>query len=129
MPIYEYQCESCKHTFEVQQKFSDPLVEACVKCGQHVRKLISTSGILFKGTGWYVTDYSNKLKDPNTSKPDDSGAKDGKASESKNGESNASDTKSEPSPTSSSPSSPASSSATPSPSSPESRNRPKIEAS
>ena len=69
MPIYEYQCESCEHIFEVQQKFSDPPIEECGKCGKSVRKLISAPGLMFKGTGWYVTDYSNKLKDPNTSKP------------------------------------------------------------
>ena len=69
MPIYEYQCESCEHIFEVQQKFSDPPIEECGKCGKSVRKLISAPGIMFKGTGWYVTDYSNKLKDPNLSKP------------------------------------------------------------
>jgi len=68
VPIYEYQCESCEHIFEVQQKFSDPLVDACVKCGKSVRKVISAPGIMFKGSGWYVTDYSNKLKDPNVSK-------------------------------------------------------------
>ena len=64
MPIYEYACDTCGHQFEVQQKFSDPLVEECLECGKPVRKLISAPGIMFKGTGWYVTDYSNKLKDP-----------------------------------------------------------------
>lgn len=64
MPIYEYQCETCNHQFEVKQKFSDQPIESCVKCGKGVRKLISSPGIMFKGTGWYVTDYSNKLKDP-----------------------------------------------------------------
>ena len=64
MPIYEYACDTCGHQFDVQQKFSDPLVTECEKCGKSVRKLISAPGILFKGTGWYVTDYSNKLKEP-----------------------------------------------------------------
>ena len=118
MPIYEYQCESCEHLFEVQQKFSDPLVEACAKCGKSVRKLISAPGLMFKGTGWYVTDYSNKLKDPNLSKPStsagekqDSGAS--KVSgEGSGGDSNSSGAKSD---SSSTPSSPPSS---PPPSSP-----------
>ncbi len=69
MPIYEYLCETCDHKFEVKQKFSDPPVDSCIKCGKNVRKLISVSGIMFKGTGWYVTDYSDKLKDPNQSPP------------------------------------------------------------
>ncbi len=64
MPIYEYECETCHHHFEVQQKFSDPPIETCRQCGKGVRKLISAAGLMFKGTGWYVTDYSNKLKDP-----------------------------------------------------------------
>ncbi len=111
MPIYEYQCESCEHIFEVQQKFSDPLVEACVKCGKSVRKLISAPGLMFKGTGWYVTDYSKKLKDPNLSKSStsagekqDSGAS--KVSgEGSGGDSNSSGAKSDSSSTPSSPSS------------------------
>ena len=67
MPIYEYLCETCDHKFEVKQKFSDPPVDTCVKCGKSVRKLISAPGIMFKGSGWYVTDYSDKLKDPSQS--------------------------------------------------------------
>ena len=68
MPLYEYKCETCHHQFEVQQKFSDPLIDKCVRCGKGVRKLISAPGIMFKGSGWYVTDYSNKLKDPSQAK-------------------------------------------------------------
>ncbi|NKB80848.1 MAG: hypothetical protein GKS05_02920 [Nitrospirales bacterium] len=64
MPIYEYACDACDNQFEVKQKFSDPPVETCPNCGKSVRKLISVPGIVFKGTGWYVTDYSNKFKDP-----------------------------------------------------------------
>ena len=80
MPLYEYECETCHHQFEVQQKFSDPLIDACVRCGSGVRKLISAPGIMFKGSGWYVTDYSNKLKDPSQAKQPESPAKDGTGS-------------------------------------------------
>ena len=80
MPLYEYECETCHHQFEVQQKFSDPLIEKCIRCGNGVRKLISAPGIMFKGTGWYVTDYSNKLKDPSQAKQSESQAKDGAGS-------------------------------------------------
>ena len=58
MPLYEYACESCGHRFERIQKFSDPPVSECPKCGQPVRKLLSSPAIQFKGTGWYVTDYA-----------------------------------------------------------------------
>ena len=60
MPLYEYQCESCGHRFEVIQKFSDAPFEVCPKCGAKVHKLISSPAIQFKGSGWYITDYAKK---------------------------------------------------------------------
>ncbi len=62
MPIYEYHCAACEHTFEVMQKFSDPPVKRCPKCKGKVEKLLSAPGLLFKGTGWYVTDYANQSR-------------------------------------------------------------------
>ena len=62
MPLYEYQCEACGHRFERIQKFSDPPVETCPVCGGKVHKLVSSPAFQFKGTGWYVTDYSRKDK-------------------------------------------------------------------
>lgn len=67
MPIYEYVCASCEHRFEVKQKMSDPPVTSCARCGQAVSKIISAPAIMFKGTGWYVTDYSDKMKPPGQS--------------------------------------------------------------
>ena len=61
MPLYEYRCESCEHQFEVIQKFSDPHVSVCPKCGGGpVVKLISSPAFTFKGTGFYITDYARK---------------------------------------------------------------------
>ena len=61
MPLYEYRCESCEHQFEVIQKFSDPHVSVCPKCGNGpVVKLISSPAFTFKGTGFYITDYARK---------------------------------------------------------------------
>jgi putative FmdB family regulatory protein len=60
MPIYEYQCESCQHRLEAIQKFSDPPLSACPKCGASVRKLQSAPAFQFKGDGWYITDYAKK---------------------------------------------------------------------
>src|ERR1051325_10729652 len=61
MPLYEYSCENCGHQFERIQKFSDPPVETCPKCGGGpVRKLVSSPAFQFKGSGWYVTDYARK---------------------------------------------------------------------
>lgn len=60
MPIYEYECESCKTRSEALQKFDDPPLTKCEKCGGHLRRLISAPAFQFKGSGWYVTDYGGK---------------------------------------------------------------------
>jgi len=65
MPIYEYGCKA-GHRFEVTQKMTDPPLTTCQVCNLPVSKLISASAISFKGSGWYVTDYSNKMKPPAT---------------------------------------------------------------
>ena len=57
MPLYEYECDACGHRFEKIQKFSDPLEDACPKCGGPVHKLMSSPAIQFKGSGFYITDY------------------------------------------------------------------------
>jgi putative FmdB family regulatory protein len=58
MPLYEYQCDVCAHRFEVIQKFSDPHIDICPKCGGAVHKLFSSPAIQFKGSGFYITDYA-----------------------------------------------------------------------
>jgi putative FmdB family regulatory protein len=60
MPLYEYECTSCEHRFELIQRFSDPPAHACPKCGSPVKKLLSSPAIQFKGSGWYITDYARK---------------------------------------------------------------------
>ena len=60
MPIYEYKCSTCGKTFEKIQKFSDAPIEVHEGCGGHVEKLISTSALQFKGSGFYITDYKKK---------------------------------------------------------------------
>jgi putative FmdB family regulatory protein len=63
MPLYEYRCEACHQRFEVIRKFSDPELEVCTLCGKGpVSRLLSSPAIQFKGSGWYVTDYSQKGK-------------------------------------------------------------------
>lgn len=56
MPLYEYECQSCGHRFEVIQKFSDA-PPVCPNCGGPVEKLVSSPAIQFKGSGFYLTDY------------------------------------------------------------------------
>ena len=61
MPLYEYECEACHQRFEKIQKFSDPPIDVCEKCGKGpVKKLLSSPAIQFKGSGWYITDYAKK---------------------------------------------------------------------
>ena len=60
MPTYDYICKKCKHTFEVFQRISDSSVTDCPKCGvkNSVKRLIGGgAGIIFKGSGFYATDY------------------------------------------------------------------------
>jgi putative FmdB family regulatory protein len=59
LPLYEYECLECGR-FERVQKFSDPILATCPTCEGSVKKLLSAPAIQFKGTGWYVTDYSGK---------------------------------------------------------------------
>ncbi|MEK7294182.1 MAG: FmdB family zinc ribbon protein [Nitrospirota bacterium] len=68
MPIYEYVCQGCRHRFEVKQSMADPPLSSCERCGKAVTKIISAPAIMFKGTGWYVTDYSDKMKPETDSK-------------------------------------------------------------
>ena len=59
MPTYEYECKSCGHNFEVFQSMSDPSLKDCPECGREIRRLIfGGTGVIFKGSGFYVTDKS-----------------------------------------------------------------------
>jgi putative FmdB family regulatory protein len=60
MPIYEYRCDRCSGEFEVIQKFSDPPLRSCAKCGGKLEKLLSRSGFSLKGAGWYADGYGGK---------------------------------------------------------------------
>jgi putative FmdB family regulatory protein len=63
MPLYEYECDVCGQRFEVIRKFSESNLSECTLCGKGpVRRLMSSPAIQFKGTGWYITDYSSKGK-------------------------------------------------------------------
>jgi putative FmdB family regulatory protein len=56
MPIYEYGCPVCDHRFELRQGFNDPSEATCPKCLEEARRLIQPVGIVFKGSGWHITD-------------------------------------------------------------------------
>ena len=94
MPTYDYECEKCGHRFEMFQAMSDPPRKRCPKCRGKVRRLIGTgAGMIFKGSGFYVTDYRSdsykeqkkkesgdhpKVKDQPKPKPPDKGGKKGR---------------------------------------------------
>jgi putative FmdB family regulatory protein len=68
MPIYEYECLKCSKTFEKVQKITAPAEATCVSCGStEVKRLISRSNFVLKGSGWYVTDYANRSKNRESS--------------------------------------------------------------
>jgi len=78
MPTYEYQCKTCSHTFEVFQSMSDPPLKDCPECGSEVRRLIfGGSGVIFKGSGFYVTDKGKGGKASASKKTEETSADSG----------------------------------------------------
>lgn len=76
MPTYEYACRECGQHLEVVQSFTDDPLETCQRCGGPLRKVFSAAGIIFKGSGYYVTDTraarSTASASSGTSSPDGS---------------------------------------------------------
>lgn len=61
MPTYDYRCTVCDHRYELVQKMSDPPRKRCPKCGRKAERLIGAgAGLLFKGSGFYITDYRSR---------------------------------------------------------------------
>lgn len=64
MPTYDYKCAKCGHQFESFQKMTDKPLKKCPECKGAVKRLIGTgAGIIFKGSGFYQTDYKSKSPD------------------------------------------------------------------
>ena len=89
MPTYEYECTKCDHRFEVFQSMKDEPLKRCPKCRCKIRRALGTgAGIIFKGSGFYQTDYrskdyheaAKKEKSAPTSSSKDSSEKSSKAS-------------------------------------------------
>jgi len=57
MPVYEYACEKCGHRFEQRRKVSDRPASKCPHCRSRVKRVFAPVGIIFKGSGFHVTDY------------------------------------------------------------------------
>ncbi len=92
MPTYDYECNECGHTFELFQTFSEPVKRKCPECGRlKLRRLFGTgAALLFKGSGFYQTDYRSESykKAAAADKPSESKAKktDGEKSKSASSE-------------------------------------------
>jgi putative FmdB family regulatory protein len=59
LPIYTYACDSCGAEIERRQSFSDPPLTVCESCGNALRRVLHPVGVIFKGSGFYNTDYKN----------------------------------------------------------------------
>ena len=59
MPVYAYRCKICSHEFEIRQKFSDDRIQVCPVCEGETRRVIHHVPVVFKGSGFYVTDNRN----------------------------------------------------------------------
>src|SRR5687768_8947951 len=115
MPTYDYECDACGHKQEVFQNISDPLLEKCPKCKKKKYRRLFGAGaaVIFKGSGFYTTDYrpESYTKAASADKPSDSAA-------SSTSDSSTSAAKSETSKGESKPAAPAKSEFAPAPSSP-----------
>ena len=58
MPRYDYECLSCSHVFELKQSFSDEPVADCPECGNRSRRKFHAVPVIYKGSGFYTTDYA-----------------------------------------------------------------------
>ena len=63
MPTYDYKCKSCEHSYEAFHSMNDDSVQLCPECGGESKRLLSGgSGVIFKGSGYYVNDSKSKPK-------------------------------------------------------------------
>ncbi|MFD9889754.1 FmdB family zinc ribbon protein [Amycolatopsis sp. NPDC059027] len=69
MPTYQYACKECDHRFEAVQSFSDPSLTVCPQCSGQLRKVFSSVGVVFKGSGFYRTDSRDSSKSSTTATP------------------------------------------------------------
>jgi putative FmdB family regulatory protein len=98
MPTYDYECDHCGHKFELFQGIKDPVETKCPKCGKlKLRRLFGTgAAIMFKGSGFYQTDYRSDSYKKAASADAPSGDKTAKSSDSSSGSSESSKSESKP---------------------------------
>jgi putative FmdB family regulatory protein len=96
MPTYSYHCDTCGHDFDTVQKFADDPLKECPECSALIRRVIQPVGVVFKGSGWYITDSRPKSSSDSSETKTKSDAKEKSASTDKDTKSDVSSTKSEP---------------------------------
>ena len=101
MPLYEYRCKQCGSLKEIRHGFKEPHTEPCLQCGGEMARVFSPTGIVFKGSGFYVNDSrkssagkSGDAKSAET-KPDDTKPAETKPGDTKPGDAKSGDAKSE----------------------------------
>ncbi|HZQ38302.1 MAG TPA: FmdB family zinc ribbon protein [Dehalococcoidia bacterium] len=82
MPRYDYRCNACGHQYEKREGFSAPSVQECPVCQGEARRLLTPPAIVFKGSGWYVTDSRKSTAGTERSEPAAGSAEPGKSGES-----------------------------------------------
>jgi putative FmdB family regulatory protein len=87
MPTYTYRCADCGHQFDQFQKFSDDPLTDCPSCAGKVRRVIQPVGLVFKGSGWYVTDSRGSNGGATTDKAEKSDTADKPAAKAEGGDS------------------------------------------
>ena len=93
MPTYEYECQKCHHRFELFQRITESPKKTCPECKGRVKRLLGTgAGLLFKGSGFYITDY-RKPGYKQAAKKDSAGGSTTTKSETKSSETKTSGTK------------------------------------
>ncbi|MGA7911709.1 MAG: FmdB family zinc ribbon protein [Candidatus Dormiibacterota bacterium] len=91
MPTYGYRCGACGHEFEIQQRISAEPLKVCPKCQGPLSKMLYATGVIFKGSGFYKTDYKST-----SSSSSSNGSESGSESKSDSKSDSKSETKSEP---------------------------------
>lgn len=83
MPTYQYACTACDHRFEAVQSFSDDALTECPACGGKLRKVFSSVGIVFKGSGFYRTDSRSGASSVSSSSSSDGASSSSESSSAK----------------------------------------------
>ncbi len=90
MPIYTYRCNNCDHEFDTRQRFTDKPLTKCPNCDGDLRRVVGNVGVVFKGSGFYVTDNrgakstsTSSRSSDKTSSSDDKGTSGNKPKEKK----------------------------------------------